>query len=127
MSKNDALYLVNLKFEFEALGGGSMILRLAVDPIHQTLSGQAQGTIDQGTQHPLSFTASCSGTIHSTGFEKFVIVGSVNGQAGISVAPPAIGTYLSAFGAGFGVDNNWNGHGSFKVGLDNYICKVKSF
>lgn len=125
MSHNDALYLVNLKFESEVLGGGSMILRLAVDPIHQTLSGQAQGTILKGTEHSPSFTASCNGTTHSTGFGDVVNVGAVRGQAAVSFAPPAIGTYLSPFSADFGVDKNWNGQGTFTVGDNTYECKVE--
>lgn len=125
MSNNDALYLVNLQFESEVVGGGSMILRLAVDPIHQTLSGQAQGKILEGTEHSPSFTASCKGTMHSTGFGGIVNVGAVRGQAAVSFAPPAIGTYLTAFSADFGVDKNWSGKGQFTVGDNTYECKVE--
>ncbi len=125
MSNNDALYLVNLKYESEVVGGGSMILRLAVDPIHQTLSGQAQGKILQGTAHSPSFTSSCKGTTHSTGFKDIVNVGAVFGQAAVSFAPPAIGTYLTEFKADYGVDKNWNGTGNFTVGDNTYKCTVE--
>jgi hypothetical protein len=125
MSNSDALFLVNLKYQSEVVGGGSMILRLAVDPIHQTLSGQAQGKILQGTEHCPSFTASCKGTMHSTGFGDIVNVGAVCGQAAVSFARPAIGTYLTRFSADFGVDKNWSGIGHFTVGDNTYECTVE--
>ena len=125
MSKNDALYLAKIKFEAAGLGGDSMILRLAADPIHQTLSGQAQGTILKGTEHSHSFIESCNGTTHSTGFGDVANIGAVRGQAAVSFVPPAIGTYLSPFSANFGVDKNWNGMGKFTVGDNTYECKVE--
>ena len=102
-----------------------MILRLAVDPIHQTLSGQAKGKIQEGTEHSPSFTASCQGTMHSTGYGDVVNIGAVHGRAAVSAPPSLIGTYLAPFTAEFAVDGSWSGNGTFTVGGNTYQCKVE--
>ncbi|MEM7360707.1 MAG: DUF1842 domain-containing protein [Pseudomonadota bacterium] len=122
---SDTLYLVNLKYASEGVGGGSMSLQLAVDPIHQTLSGQARGKIQEGTEHSPSFTASCQGTMHSTGYGDVVNIGAVHGRAAVSAPPPLIGTYLAPFTAEFAVDGKWSGKGKFSVGGNTYQCTVE--
>jgi hypothetical protein len=101
-----------------------MELRLAVNPATGGLNGRVQGSIQEGTQHARTFTANASGHTHSTGFGPITSVGAVNGQAVVSVPPPAIGTYLAPFTASFSVDNDWSGSGRFTVGQDTYQCKV---
>lgn len=120
----DLLYLVTLDFQPDVVGGASLQLQLAVDPIHQTLSGIAKGRIQEGTQHAPSFTARVSGTMHGTGLGKVTMVGGVQGQAAVSFPPPAIGTYLAPLTAGFAVDGQWNGTGTFSLGGSTYRCKV---
>ena len=121
------LYLVKLSFAPRggALGSGSMTLALTVDASTGALHGQAQGKIMRGTEHPQTFTAAVSGTTHSTGFGNIVKIGSVSGQAVVSVAPPLFGTSLAPFLASFGVDSNWSGNGQFSVGSDTYESDVK--
>jgi len=119
-----ALYLVKLNFKTNNVGGASMTLQLAIDPMSIFINGRANGTFHQGTQHTPSFTASTSGQIHSTGFGNITKVGGVTGQAVVSFPPPAIGSYLAPFEADFAVDNEWNGTGSFSVGTDTYKCQV---
>ncbi|MFN7571702.1 MAG: DUF1842 domain-containing protein [Betaproteobacteria bacterium] len=120
------LYLLKLAFSAPSgmVGAGSMTLAVAVDAAAGTLHGQAQGTILQGTQHPQTFSAQVSGAMHSTGFGSIVRVGAASGEAAVSVAPPAIGTYLAPFSASFGVDSNWSGQGQFVVGSHSYPCTV---
>jgi hypothetical protein len=120
------LYLLKLAFSPPSgmVGAGSMTLAVAVDAAAGTLHGQAQGTILQGTQHPQTFSAQVSGAMHSTGFGSIVRVGAASGEAAVSVAPPAIGTYLAPFSASFGVDSNWSGQGQFVVGAQSYPCTV---
>ncbi len=122
---DDTLYLVKLDFNSENLGGGSMLLQLAVDPVHNTLTGRANGTINVGTQHPSTFQAGqLSGHMHSTGLGDITMVGAVGGQAAVSFPPPAIGTYLAPFTASFGVNGSWEGQGKFSIGPNTYDCQV---
>ncbi|MFN9212238.1 MAG: DUF1842 domain-containing protein [Betaproteobacteria bacterium] len=120
------LYLLKLSFSPPAgiVGAGSMTLAVAVDAAAGTLHGQAQGTILQGTQHPQTFSGQVSGAMHSTGFGSIVRVGAASGEAAVSVAPPAIGTYLAPFSASFSLDPKWNGQGQFAVGSHSYPCTV---
>jgi len=121
------LYLLKLSFtpSLGVVGAGSMTLAVTVNASTGTLHGQVQGTILEGTQYPQTFTAQVSGAMHSTGFGNIVKVGAVSGEAGVSVIPPAIGTYLAPFSASFGLDSNWNGQGQFSVGSDTYKSDVK--
>lgn len=122
--ENDTLYLVKLNYKSGKVGGGSMTLQLAVDAVTGALNGRADGTIQEGTQHAPTFTASASGHMHSAGFGKITKLGAVTGQAAVSFPPPAIGTYLAPFTATFGVDNEWTGTGKFSVGENTYECTV---
>jgi hypothetical protein len=121
------LYLLKLSFTPPAgmVGAGSMTLALTVNASTGALHGQAQGTILEGTQNPQTFTAQVSGAMHSTGFGSIVKVGAVSGEAMVSVAPPAIGTYLAPFSASFGLDSSWSGQGQFSVGSHSYKSDVK--
>jgi hypothetical protein len=120
------LYLLKLNFNPPAgiVGAGSMTLALTVDASTGALHGQAQGTILEGTQHAPTFTASVSGAMHSTGYGTIVKVGAVSGEAAVSLAPPAIGTYLAPFSASFGLDADWTGQGQFSVGSYSYPSDV---
>ncbi|MFC3030966.1 DUF1842 domain-containing protein [Pseudoalteromonas fenneropenaei] len=119
-----SLYLVKLQFNSGFVGGGSMELQLAVDPVSDTLNGRANGSIQEGTQHAPTFTSSASGHMHATGLNGVTKVGAVTGQAVVSFPPPAIGSYLAPFTASFAVDNDWSGKGSFSVGDNTYQCVV---
>ena len=123
---NSGLYLLKLKFSAPQgiVGAGSMTLALTVEAATGTLHGQASGTILEGTQHPQTFTAKVSGAMHATGYGSIVKVGAVTGEAGVSVAPPAIGTFLAPFSASFGLDSNWSGKGQFSVGASTYQSEV---
>ncbi|KPH56679.1 hypothetical protein AMS58_01145 [Pseudoalteromonas porphyrae] len=121
---NESLYLVKLQFKSSVVGGGSMEIQLAVDPVTGSLNGRANGSIQEGTQHSPHFTSSASGHMHATGFNGVTKVGAVTGQAVVSFPPPAIGSYQSPFTASFGVDNEYNGKGSFSVGDNTYQCEV---
>lgn len=123
---NEALYLVTLSYNSGVVGGGSMKLQLAVDPVSGALNGRANGSIQEGTQHSPTFSSSASGHMHATGLDGVTKVGAVSGQAVVSFPPPAIGSYQAPFSASFAVDNNWNGDGSFTVGDNTYKCKVSS-
>jgi hypothetical protein len=120
------LYLLKLKFTppLGVVGAGSMTLALTVDAATGVLHGQAQGTILEGTESAPTFTAKVSGAMHSTGFGHIVRVGAVNGEAAVTLAPPAIGTYLSPFSASFSLDENWAGQGQFSVGSNSYPSVV---
>lgn len=120
------LYLLKLNFNPPAgvVGAGSMTLALTVDASTGALHGQAQGTILEGTAHAPTFTAQVSGAMHSTGFGHIVKVGAVSGEAAVSVAPPAIGTYLAPFSASFSLDADWTGQGQFSVGSNSYKSQV---
>jgi hypothetical protein len=85
------LYLLKLKFTppLGVVGAGSMTLALTVDAATGVLHGQAQGTILEGTESAPTFTAKVSGAMHSTGFGHIVRVGAVNGEAAVTLAPPA--------------------------------------
>ena len=120
----ESLYLVNLEFSTENFGGASMKLQLAVDPVNNTITGCADGTIEEGTQFSPNFAASAAGHIYSTGLGGITKIGAVSGQTVVSVPPPAIGSYLVPFSANFAVDNDWNGEGNFSVGTNTYTCKV---
>ena len=124
MSDN-ALYLVNLSFSSNNLGGGSMKLALTVDPVRNTLNGGASGTILEGTEHTPSFTASGTGHIHATGLGNITQVGAISGPAVVSFPPPLIGSYEAPFSASFAVDSTWKGTGKFSVGNDTYECQVE--
>ncbi len=121
---NETLYLVTLNFKPETVGAGEMLLQLAVDAVNGHLHGLGHGKILEGTEHPQSFGGSGSGAYHATGFGNITKVGALNGQSIVSVAPPAIGTYLAPFSVNFGVDNNWKGTGTFSVGQYTYKCQV---
>ena len=121
---DESLYLVKLQFQSGVVGGGSMEIQFAVDPKTGSLNGRANGSIQEGTQHSPHFTASASGHMHATGYNDVTKVGALTGQAEVSFPPPAIGSYQSPFTASFGVDNQWNGKGSFSVGDNTYQCKV---
>lgn len=121
---SDLLYLVKLQFKTDGVGGGSMLLQLAVDPLHQTLGGSAKGRIQEGTPHSPTFTAQGSGQMHGTGLGKITRVGGVTGHGAVTFPPPAIGVYLAPFSASFAVDGDWNGTGTFSVAGSTYECKV---
>ncbi|WP_043617709.1 DUF1842 domain-containing protein [Chromobacterium violaceum] len=123
----EGLYLLKLSFTPPAgtTGAGRMILAVTVNASSGELHGQAVGTIHEGTQHPLAFTAPAAGAMHSTGYDKITKVGAVHGEAAVSVAPPAIGTYLAPFVASFALHADWTGHGQFTVGSDTYKCEVR--
>ncbi|MEM9217830.1 MAG: DUF1842 domain-containing protein [Cyanobacteria bacterium P01_F01_bin.150] len=126
VTATETVYLVSLKYTGEGLGSGSMTLQLAVDPSHNTLSGQADGTMLEGTQGPPKFKASVSGLMHSTGYDEITKIGSVNGQAiVVSAQPPLKGSYLAPFSASFAINNDWSGTGTFSVGSQTYECKVE--
>lgn len=121
------LYLLELSFVPApgVVGAGRMTLALTVNASTGALHGQAHGTILEGTQNPLTFTTAVSGSMHSTGYGTIVKVGAVTGDAAVSVAPPAIGTYLAPFSASFGLDSDWMGEGQFSVGDHVYQSEVK--
>ncbi|TDO95381.1 DUF1842 domain-containing protein [Marinomonas balearica] len=123
----EGLYLLELSFvpADGVVGAGRMSLALTVNASTGALHGQAHGTILEGTQHPQSFTAAVSGSMHSTGFGSIVKVGAVTGEGAVSVAAPAIGTYLAPFSASFGVDSDWMGEGQFRIGEQVYNSVVK--
>ena len=123
---DEALYLVNLNFKSGVVGGGSMTLQLAVDPVTGSINGRANGSIQEGTQHSPTFTASASGHTHSTGLGDITKVGAVSGQAVVSFPPPAIGSYLAPFSASFAVKEDWSGSGKFSVGDNTYECQVSA-
>lgn len=125
MSKT-GLYSLNLSFSPEkgTVGAGSMTLALTVNASTGELHGQVKGTIHEGTQHPETFTAKVSGVMHSTGYGTIVKVGSVLGEAGVTVSSPAIGTYLAPCSASFSLDSDWNGQGQFSVGTTLYKSVV---
>lgn len=121
------LYLLKLSFTPPSgiVGAGSMTLAVTVNASTGALHGQVQGTILEGTQHPQTFTAQVSGVMHSTGFGNIVRVGTVSGEAAVSVTSPAIGTYLAPLSVSFGLDSNWSGQGQFSVGSHSYKSDVK--
>ncbi|WP_440216237.1 DUF1842 domain-containing protein [Chromobacterium piscinae] len=123
----EGLYLLKLSFTPPEgmVGAGRMILAVTVNARSGELHGQAAGEIHEGTQHPPVFTAPVTGAMHSTGYGKIVKVGAVFGEAAVSVAPPAIGTYLAPFLASFSLDADWSGQGQFTVGTDTYKCEVR--
>lgn len=123
MAKTE-LFLVPLNYTSNVVGGGSMLLQLAVDAVVSTLNGRANGTIKEGTPHSPTFAASASGHMHSTGLGGITKVGAVSGEAVVSFPPPAIGSYRATFSASFAVDNEWGGTGKFSVGNDTYECRV---
>ncbi|PRP70994.1 DUF1842 domain-containing protein [Chromobacterium amazonense] len=121
------LYLLKLHFTPEKgmVGAGSMVLAVTVNAATGALHGQAHGTIQEGTQHAPTFTSPATGAMHSTGFGNITRVGAVHGEAAVTLAPPAIGTYLAPFSASFGLGADWTGQGQFTVGTDTYKCHVK--
>ncbi|MCF6458359.1 DUF1842 domain-containing protein [Pseudoalteromonas sp. MMG024] len=121
---DSSLYLVKLQFKPDALGAGSMVLQLAVNPSTGTINGAAEGHILEGTQHSPSFTGSGSGHLHATGLGTSTKVAALTGNAVVSFPPPAIGSYQTNFTASLSVDDNWNGTGSFSVGDNTYACQV---
>ena len=126
MSAKPNLYLVNLEFTCELLGGGQMTTQFAVNPQRQTIHGRAHGEFLEGTEAPLNFSADFDGEYKMTGYGGVTRVGSAEGKALVSVQPPAIGAYLADFSMDFAVDNDWNGHGSFSINGNTYQCKVTS-
>ena len=125
--ENLGLYLVKLRFspKHGMVGAGDMELALAVRAATGALNGLATGTILQGTQSAPHFSATAAGSMHSTGLGNVTKVGGVSGSGAVSVAPPAIGTYLAPFHASFAVDNDWNGTGQFTVGAYTYQAVVE--
>ena len=121
----DTLYLVHLNYSSCVVGGGSMNLSLAVDPIRHTISGGGKGSMLEGTEHPTTFTASGNGHMHATGLGDISNVGALSGKAVVSFPPPAIGSYEAPFTASFAVDGSWNGTGKFTVGNQTYECQVE--
>jgi len=57
-----------------------------------------------------------SGQVHSTGFGSFTKVVSLKGDGFVSFPPPAIGSYLVPFDAGFAIDDAWDGVGGWIFG-----------
>lgn len=121
------LYLLKLSFTPEKgmVGAGSMMLAVTVDASTGVLHGQAHGAIQEGTQHAPTFSSPATGAMHSTGYGSITRVGAVHGEAAVSLAPPAIGTYLAPFSASFSLGADWTGQGQFTVGTDTYKCDVK--
>lgn len=121
MSKKTA-YIMNLSFNSKGLGGGSMELALLVDPVRKKLVGEARGKLEEGTEHPLSFSVEGRGHMHEG---RGGIVGALHGEAGVSVAPPLIGTYLAPFLVSFNIEGG-SGTGRFTVGDHSYECEVST-
>ena len=122
---DDALYIVNLNYNSGVVGGGSMKMTVAVDPVRGSISGGAEGTILEGTQHAPTFKGSGDGHLYNTGFGENTKLGTISGRAVVSFPPPAIGSYEAPFTASFAVDNAWNGKGKFSVGPHTYECQVE--
>lgn len=121
------LYLLKLSFTPPAgvTGAGNMTLAVTVNAVTGAVSGQALGTILEGTQSPQNFVAHVQGAMHSTGLGPVVKVGAVHGEAAVSLTPPQIGTYLAPFTASFALDSGWTGQGQFTVGQHIYKSEVK--
>ena len=100
-----------------------MTLQLMVNNPGTKAAATADGTFLEGTRHPSNFVANGSGVIHYTGLGDKIRVGSVSGEAMVSIEG-RIGTYLAPFLATFSVDKDWNGDGVFSVGAYDYECKV---
>jgi hypothetical protein len=120
------LYLLNLRFTSKKVGAASMDLALTVNAVSGVIHGQAQGTLQAGTEHPPTFSADATGALHSTGFGPIVKIGAVKGEAFVSFPPPAIGSYLAPFIASFGLDAQGKGTGQFTVGGNTYTDCVVS-
>ena len=114
------LYLLTLSFTSKKLGAGSMSLALTVNAVSGVIQGQAQGTLQSGTEHPSTFSADACGALHSTGLGPIVKIGAVKGEAFVSFPPPAIGSYQAPFSASFNLDAQGKGTGQFTVGHRTY-------
>lgn len=125
--KNLGLYLVKLRFSPEKgmVGAADMELSLAVHAATGALNGLATGSILQGTQISPHFSATATGSMHSTGLGEMIRVGGLSGSGAVSVAPPAIGTYIAPFHASFAIDSDWNGTGQFTIGAYTYQAVVE--
>ncbi|WP_444455158.1 DUF1842 domain-containing protein [Rhodobacter capsulatus] len=121
---SQGLYLVTLDFETGMLGAASIQLDLAVDAVHQTLSGSVSGRLKEGTQHPMTVSGRVNGVTHATGLVPTVLVGALQGEVMVAATGGLIGTYLAPFSAQFSVDSDWNGTGEFRIGNDAYTCQV---
>jgi hypothetical protein len=121
---NVGLYLLKLSFDPIEVGAGSMTLAMAVNAVNGKVQGIATGTLLEGTEHPQTFEVSVTGAIHATGLGTVVKVGAVEGEARVTVAPPAIGTYLAPFTASFALDSSFKGKGTFTVGSYTYESDV---
>jgi hypothetical protein len=118
------LYTVTLSFRPKLVGAGSLTLALAVNAVTGAANGRAVGTTLEGTADPQPFEASVVGVIHAAGLGTIVKLGSVHGDAVVSLTPPAIGTFLVPVTASFAVDANWEGTGTFTYGSSSYDCDV---
>ncbi|BDX05346.1 DUF1842 domain-containing protein [Planctobacterium marinum] len=120
------LYLLKLGFKPQEgiVGAGSMTLAVTVNAATGELHGQAQGTVLEGTEHPQSFSAKVTGSMHSTGFGTIVKVGAVSGEAAVPFTPPAIGFSSVPFAASFSLDSDWKGEGQFSLGKEAYKSDV---
>jgi len=86
---------------------------LVVSTVSQTVSGIVE--ITQAIDRP-SITVNVTGTIRATGYGKVTQIVNLKGQYGVSLPPPAIGTYLQDFTAYMDLDQSWNGIGGFSYG-----------
>jgi hypothetical protein len=86
---------------------------LVVSTVTQTVSGIVE--ITQALDRP-SITVNVTGTIRATGYGKITQIVTLKGQYGVSLTPPAIGTYLQDFAAYMDLDQSWNGTGGFTYG-----------
>ena len=120
----EAVDVVNLEFKSHGVGGGSLYLQVAIDPIHKMINGQGDGRLLLGTRYSPCFTVTGHGDIYWKGFGKVTIEGCLSGQATVSCPPPEFGCYLSFFRASFVVDDEWKGTGLFTVGSQTYDCEV---
>jgi len=114
MADQIGLYLVKVLVQKPGVDGApSVQLNLAVNPGAGVVGGNAVITQAVAPPHGSTTVPEVRGVIHHTGLGVDKMLVSVEGQYGVSVPPPAIGTYLAKFSAALAVDNTWKGTGSF--------------
>jgi uncharacterized protein DUF1842 len=110
-------YLVNGVCGNEGTPGAPILhFSLVVNAATGAVSGQAQVTQAVAPPYGEINISNVTGQIHGAGLGPITQLVALQGQAFVSVPPPAIGSFLEPFQAHFAINGDWQGRGGWTLG-----------
>jgi Domain of unknown function (DUF1842) len=110
------LYLVNGHAGSGLAGAPTLSFSLLVNSVTGDVTGHAQQTQAVAPPGDVIKIGNVTGHVRYTGLGPYTKIVSLQGNAVVSLPPPAIGSFLVPFTAAFSIDNAWDGVGGWTLG-----------